>query len=61
MKAINLKQKDRAPFLKVVNNSLGNKYIVNETINRIYINTLTPCFNYINQAGDVVTPQCALI
>jgi hypothetical protein len=61
MKAINLKQTDRAPYLKLVNNSMGKKTNINEQVKRIYINTLMPCFNYINQAGEVVTPQCALL
>lgn len=54
-----LKNTDRAPYLKVVNNSMGKKTKISEQVNRIYINTLMPCFNYINQAGEVVTPKCA--
>ena len=57
MKAAPLKQTDRAPHLTVVNNSMGKKITLTEQVNRIYINTLMPCFNYINQAGDVVSPQ----
>lgn len=62
MKAAPLKQTDRAPYLKVVNNSIGKKITVNEQVNRIYINTLVPCFNYVNQLGEVVSPQkCVLL
>ncbi len=62
MKATPLKQTDRAPHLKVVNNSMGKKNTLNEQVNRIYINTLMPCFNYINQTGEVVSPQnCVLL
>lgn len=62
MKAAPLKQIENAPHLKVVNNSMGKKITLTEQVNRIYINTLMPCFNYINQAGDVVSPQnCVLL
>lgn len=57
MKAAPLKQIDSVPHLKVVNNSMGKKITLTEQVNRIYINTLMPCFNYINQAGEVVSPQ----
>ncbi|MHB1147847.1 MAG: hypothetical protein ACYC01_09655 [Lutibacter sp.] len=57
MKAAPLKQTDRAPHLTVVNNSMGKKITLNEQVNRVYINTLMPSFNYINQTGDVVSPQ----
>ncbi|WP_372769952.1 hypothetical protein [Lutibacter sp.] len=62
MKVTSLKQTDRAPYLKVVNNSMGKKINSSEKINRIYINTLMPCFNYVNQAGEVVSPEkCILL
>ncbi|MDD3723498.1 MAG: hypothetical protein PHW92_13610 [Lutibacter sp.] len=62
MKATSLKQTDRTPHLKVVNNSLGKKSALNDQVNRIYINTLMPCFNYVNHVGEVVSPQkCVLL
>ena len=57
MKLAPLKQTERAPYLKVVNNTIGKKNTINEQVNRIYINTLTPHFNYINQLGEVVSPK----
>lgn len=57
MKATALQQINSSPYLKVVNNSLGKKDIVTETINRIHINTLVPSFNYINRAGEVTSPN----
>lgn len=57
MKATPLKQTDRAPHLKVVNNSMGKKITLSEQVSRIYINTLEPCFTYINQAGEVESPK----
>ncbi|NEW79235.1 MAG: hypothetical protein GZ086_07355 [Gelidibacter sp.] len=57
MKAAPLKQTERAPYLKVVNNTMGKKITLNEQVNRIYINTLVPCFNYINQLGEVTSPE----
>jgi hypothetical protein len=33
-----------------------------ENINRIYINTLIPGFNYTNQLGELITPKkCILL
>jgi hypothetical protein len=62
MKAIKLNQIDSTPFLKVVNNSLGKTSTINEQVERLYINTLVPRFNYINSKGESITPnKCALI
>ena len=62
MKTTPLKQTERAPNLTVVNNAMGKKITLNEQVNRIYINTLAPCFKYFNQLGDVVSPEkCALL
>ena len=57
MKSTPLKQTEIVPHLKVVNNTMGKKTIVNEHVNRLYINTLVPYFNYINQLGEVVSPE----
>ncbi|MGV8947093.1 MAG: hypothetical protein ACOH1N_11735 [Lutibacter sp.] len=57
MKSTPIKQTERVPYLKVVNNTMGKKNTVNEQVNRLYINTLVPCFNYINQLGEVVSPE----
>jgi len=62
MKATQLQQIESINFLKVVNSSLGKTSAITEQINRIYINTLVPGFNYINSAGESVTPnKCALL
>ena len=57
-----LKQAEDTPFLKVVNNSLTKTSVIAEQVQRIYINTLMPDFNYINSAGESITPKkCALL
>ncbi|MDF1517086.1 MAG: hypothetical protein RQ864_11240 [Lutibacter sp.] len=62
MKATQLQQINSTPFLKVVNNSLGKSSAITEQVKRIYINTLMPGFNYINSAGESITPKkCAFI
>lgn len=57
MKAMQLKQTENTPFLKVVNNSLAKTSAIPEQVNRIYINTLMPGFNYTNSAGESITPN----
>ena len=57
MKAMQLKQTENTPFLKVVNNSLAKTNVITEQVKRIYINTLMPGFNYINSAGESITPN----
>ncbi len=57
MKATPLKQADRSPHLTVVNNSIAKKNTLNDQVNRIYINTLMPSFNFINKAGEVERPK----
>ncbi|HCE53711.1 MAG: hypothetical protein ACYCZ2_15100 [Lutibacter sp.] len=62
MKATQLQEIESINFLKVVNNSLTNSTDLTKKANRIYINTMMPGFNYINQFGEVVTPhRCALL
>ncbi|MDO9038125.1 MAG: hypothetical protein Q7U59_07245 [Lutibacter sp.] len=62
MKATQLQQIESINFLKVVNNSLNNATALTKKVNRIYINTMMPGFNYINKLGEVVTPQkCVLL
>lgn len=62
MKAMQLKQTENTPFLKVVNNSLAKTPAITEKVRRIYINTLMPGFNYTNRAGELITPnKCALL
>jgi hypothetical protein len=62
MKAMQLKQIDSTPFLKVVNNSLAKTSAITEQVKRIYINTMMPGFNYTNSAGESITPnKCALL
>lgn len=61
MKSISLKQTTKEPHLKVVNNTIG-KYVETELINRIYINTLVPNFNFVNSKKELITPKkCALL
>ncbi|MFZ2285105.1 MAG: hypothetical protein WAV86_14625 [Lutibacter sp.] len=62
MKATQLQQINSAPFLKVVNNSLGKTGTATVQTKKLYINTLVPGFNYINHAGESITPnKCALL
>ncbi|MFA5298634.1 MAG: hypothetical protein WC389_10565 [Lutibacter sp.] len=57
METTPLKQTERASYLKVVNNTMNKKNTLNEQVNRIYINTLTPHFGYINQLGEITSPK----
>lgn len=63
MKAMQFKQIDSVPFLKVVNNnSLAKTNTVTEQVKRIYINTLVPGFNHLNSAGELIKPRkCVLL
>ena len=62
MKATQLQQIESINFLKLVNNNLNKTTVLTENINRIYINTMVPGFNYINQLGEVVSPKnCILL
>ena len=62
MKSTQLQQIESINFLKVVNNSLNKTIAPVEKVNRIYINTLIPGFNYINHLGEVVSPnKCAFL
>ncbi len=62
MKATQLQQIESINFLKVVNKSVNITPTQENKANRIYINTLIPGFNYINQLGEVVCPQnCILL
>ena len=54
MKASNLKQANS--YLKLVKSNMNSR------INRIYINTLVPGFNYINYNNKLITRKnCALL
>lgn len=56
MKASTLKQSTNNSYLKLVKSNMNTK------INRIYINTLVPGFNYLNHMNKLVTRKnCALI
>ena len=58
MKSNTLKQISKEPHL----NSIDDKQQLKTKINRIYINTLVPGFNYINQVGKLITPhKCFLL
>lgn len=57
MKATQLQHIESINFLKVVNNRANKTTVLAEKVNRIYINTLLPGFNYINHLGEVVSPQ----
>lgn len=62
MKATQLQQINSTPFLKVVNNSMGKSSAITEQVKRVYINTLVPGFNYMNNMGELITPnKCALL
>ena len=57
---------ENATFLKshltLIKSGFANKKTQNENINRIYINTLIPGFNYTNQLGELITPKkCILL
>ena len=49
-----IQENQQEPHLKVIKNSKGE---INNTVKRLYINTLTPSFNFINSKGEVITPQ----
>lgn len=62
MKSNSLKQITKEPHLKLVKNNTDEKHQLKSKIHRIYINTLVPNFNYINQIGKLVTPhKCILL
>jgi len=62
MKSNTLKQISKEPHLKLVKNSIGDKQQLKTKVKRIYINTLVPGFNYINQVGKLITPhKCILL
>ena len=62
MKSNTLKQLTEEPYLKLVKNNIGDKQQLKTNVNRIYINTLAPNFNYTNQEGKLVTPhKCILL
>lgn len=60
---MSLKQKNREPYLKVVNKNISKtKNTFKAQLNRIYINTLTPKFSYKNHKGElIITSKCALL
>ena len=61
MKAASLKQDTTISHLKLVNNTI-NKNVSNMINEKIYINTLTPNFNFTNHKTELVTPnKCALL
>lgn len=62
MKSSALKQHNKESHLKLVKNSIGKQHSLKNSIERIYINTLIPGFNYRDKAGNVITPKnCALL
>jgi len=57
---------ENATFLKshltIIRSGVANKKTQTKIINRIYINTLIPGFNYVNQLGELITPKkCILL
>lgn len=57
MKAMSLQHKKEKLHLRVIKNSLNLKKSVNT---KLYINTLIPGFNYLNNKGKIVFPKnCA--
>ncbi|WP_372793027.1 hypothetical protein [Lutibacter sp.] len=62
MKSAISNQIRKETYLKVVKNNVNNTTTLKSNINRIYINTLMPGFNYIDNVGNLITPRnCALI
>ena len=60
MKSNTLKQISKEPHLKLVKNNISENHQLK--INRIYINTLVPNFNYVNKVGKLITPHnCILL
>ena len=49
-----IQENQQEPHLKVIKNSKGK---IKNTVKRLYINTLTPGFNFRNSNGEVITPQ----
>ncbi len=48
--------------LTLIKSDFTKKKTQTDNINRIYINTLVPGFNYINQLGELITPKkCILL
>lgn len=59
MKATPLKNNNNETQFKVIRNSANN---FKQAIERIYINTLTPGFEYKNAEGELVNPHnCILL
>ncbi len=59
MKATSLQNSHKESHLKVIKNSVK---INKKAVKRIYINTLIPGFNYINNLGEIITPRkCVLL
>jgi hypothetical protein len=58
-----LKQPNVKSHLKLVKNNTKTTTSLKTKINRVYINTLTPGFNYINHVNKLVTKKyyCALL
>lgn len=62
MKSSTLKQISNEPHLKLVKSEISDQYQLKTEPNRIYINTLVPNFNYVNQLGKIITPhKCILL
>ncbi len=62
MKSATLNQIRKETYLKVVKNNADNTPTLKSNINKIYINTLMPDFNYIDNVGNLIMPKkCALI
>lgn len=63
MKTSPLKVNQQAQ-MRVVNNrkSTSKKTKIKKQLNKIYINTLIPKFNYSNSKGETISPQnCAML
>ncbi len=57
MKQLNRKNQEE-PHLKVIKSS---KSKIKDAVKRVYINTLTPSFNFRNSKGEVITPQSYIL
>ncbi|SNR69957.1 hypothetical protein [Lutibacter flavus] len=59
MKSSALKQNTKESCLTLIKNTLSN---TDESKEKIYINTLSPGFNYGNKKGQIITPKkCILL
>jgi len=62
MKSLALKKNSKKSHLKLVKNGFSKQQKLKGNGEKIYINTLIPTFNYIDNVGNLITPKkCALL